>query len=197
MTTETPEKELAAEKELTHEELFYLNNSKPNYGDVALNLPPDWSRLRMMGDQSFLLTTIGHENGVPDVFKTDNAGDKYQYQWINPRDLSRISTSRSRKYEQVTRSTWSKNPNLWEWDGNGNLIHNGTFLYARPAEAYYADQDALDEATERRDSKRSMSQDEEEALRKIERQGAIVEDDRGRPLKPLSPKQLQRTRDTR
>lgn len=157
-----------------------------NYGDVAINLPADWSRRRMAGDQKFILSTVGHEGGVPDAYLKENIEKRHQFRWVAPSDSDMISVLRTQKYDWVTKQTWEKNPELWEWDGEEYLIHNGQRLMARAAEYYFADQEAMDRTQKERDQKRSISAEEERAMRKIEAHGAIVEDERGRPLKPLS-----------
>lgn len=159
----------------------------PNYGDVALNLPPDWSRGRMVGSPDFMLTAIGHENGVPDVFLTDHPEARNQFTWCDPRDQSRTSVLRTQHYIWVNKADWTKNPDLWEWDGDGFILHNGQRLMARDESHYNKARDDAERATKEREG-RQVSSEEEQAVRRLQAQGAIIEDERGRQLTPLSPK---------
>jgi len=159
-----------------------------NYGDCALNLPPDWSRSRMVGDASFVLTTIGHEGGVSDVFLTMNPGQAHQFTWCDPKDQNKVSVLRSNHYVLCSKADWTKNPQLWEWDGEGHIVHNGQLVWAREKVFYDQDQAEQKRLQQERDGKRATSADEENTLRRLEQQGAILEDERGRPLKPLPPK---------
>lgn len=165
-----------------------IPTSADNYGDVALKLPADWSRSRMVGDAAFVLTTVGHECGIADAYLTESPGLRHQFTWCAPEDQNRMSTLRTKHYELCAQSTWTKNPHLWMWDGEGFIIHNGQRLMAR--DRVYYDQEEADNlrADEERDKKRSVSQEEENAMRRLESQGAIIEDERGRQLKPLSPR---------
>lgn len=159
-----------------------------NYGDVALHLGPDWSRGNVSTSPKFMLTTVGHRNGVADAYLTDAPRQKHQFRWCAVEDKDAISDLRTRHYKWCTRSTWTKNEELWEWDGDGYILHNGQRLMARHEQYYHADKEQLDLVTSQRDKKRSTDPEEEAALRQIERQGATIEDERGRQLKPLSSK---------
>lgn len=158
-----------------------------NYGDVALSLPPDWSRSRIAGSPTFVLTTVGHESGIPDAFLTEHPSVVHQFRWADPADGNTVSILRTKHYQLCNKSEWSKNPSLWEFDGEGRIIHNGQALYAR--DRIYYDQDKEDEDARRdqRDEKRSTSQEEERTMRTIESRGGTIEDERGRPLRPHSP----------
>jgi hypothetical protein len=160
----------------------------PNYGDVALNLPHDWSRTHMVGDPSFILTTIGHEGGKADARLEADPERRHQFRWCAPNDTTAISTLRSRHYEWVLKSTgWVKNPNLWEWDGEGYIIHNGQRLMARDATFYVEEQAENDRRDAEARKRRSMTREEEDSLRAIEARGATIEDEQGRQLRPVQP----------
>jgi hypothetical protein len=164
---------------------------KPNYGDVALQLKPDWSRHRQSGDQSFILTTVGHENGRADAFLKDDPGKAHQFQWCAPSDVNRLNYLRGQHYKFCTNADWDKNEYLWEWDGEGYIVHNGERLMAREESYYWAAEAERDRAIKERHRKRSTSPEEEAALRRIEQRGATIEDGKGRRLKPLSPDATQ------
>ena len=162
------------------------NQTVPNYGDVALDLPADWSRGRVAGDPSFILTTVGHENGVADAYLTNDPGRRHQFRWMNPKDESAKSIARTKKYIWVTKAEWTKNEDLWEWDGDGFILFNGTRLMARDAKYYYAEKAEEERQKKEREGRRSVTPEEEQAVRRLENRGIIVEDERGRQLKPLS-----------
>lgn len=158
-----------------------------NYGDVALDLPPDWSRSRLAGDPGFMLTAVGHENGVPDAYMTDQPKQRHQFKWLNPKDQAEKATHRTRHYETVTNTRWTKNENLWDWDAEGHVVYNGLILYARD-EVYYVDEkETQDRLKKERDEKKN-TEEEERLIAKLLKRGATMEDERGRPLLPLSNK---------
>jgi hypothetical protein len=163
-------------------------NDYTNYGDCALKLPPDWSRSRMASGVEFTLTTVGHENGRADAFLTMNPGQAHQFTWVAPEDKNRMSVLRTRHYKLVTKSEWTKNEHLWEWDGEGHIVHNGQLMMARERMYFEADEAEQERAQKERDGKRTDSPEEERLIRQLEGRGAILEDERGRPLKPLSPR---------
>lgn len=160
----------------------------PNYGDVALNLPPDWSRTRVGGDTAFTLLTVGHENGIADAFLTDDPDKAHQFRWCAPDDKNAMSTLRTRHYQLCTSKDWTKNPDLWEWDGDGYILHNGQRLLARDGIYYYQDIAEKERLDKQREGRRGVTQEEEQSMARVEAQGAIIEDERGRQLRPLSNK---------
>lgn len=155
-----------------------------NYGDVALDLPPDWSRSRLAGDPTFMLTAVGHEHGVPDAYLTDKPKERHQFKWLNPQVQSEVSIHRTRKYAPVTKAEWSKNPDLWDWDGEGHVVYNGQILYARDEIYYVDDKETLARSQAERDRKTDPR--EQAAMQSIASRGGMIEDERGRPLVPLS-----------
>ena len=167
--------------------------STPNYGDVALNLSADWSRSSIAGDPSFVLTTVGHEAGRADAFLLDNPSKQHQFQWVSPSDQNSVSIARTRHYGFCNKNQgWEKNEYLWEFDGEGFIIHNGQRLMARDRMWYDQERDADKRRKEAEKKRRSVTPEEERAVSALESRGVIIEDERGRPLKPLSPNSQKR-----
>lgn len=160
-----------------------------NYGDVALNLSPDWDRGSVGGDPNFALTTVGHSHGVADAYLTQYPSQLHQFRWVQPQDNNAVSVLRSNHYVFCTRKEWTKNDALWEWDGEGYILHNGCRLMARTKNWYDRDQQLLDQRTkdQNRRSERGGFEGEDREVRQLEARGAIVTDEGGRQLKPLSP----------
>lgn len=107
----------------------------PNYGDVALNLAPNWSR-RSENDQQLALRIIGHEAGVPDVCLKDDPEARHQFARVEPRYKDEIDINRVKGYEFVTEGQWMKNVPIWQWDANGHLDIAGQLVMARPEHLY-------------------------------------------------------------
>lgn len=163
----------------------------PNYGDVALNLPPDWSRSRLASGQEFHLTTVGHENGVADAYITNEPDRLHQFKWVNPLDNTEVSIAKSRHYVFVEKGSWTKNPHLWEWTGEGNIVFNGQYQMARDAEWYYKEEEARKNEEKQRRTPGKLPMDERvSALEKqIAARGGTIVDDQGRVLDPLAPEE--------
>lgn len=157
----------------------------PNYGDCALNLPADWSRSRLSSGFEFHLKTVGHDNGLSDLRLTAKPGERHQFQWCAKKDESRLNALRTKRYVIVKSSEWTKNPNLWEWDGEGLCIHDGEFALAREESYYLAEREAEERSQNHRRGASFDSPEEERAARAIESRGGVITDDRGRELKPL------------
>jgi hypothetical protein len=111
----------------------------PNYGDVALGLTESWSR-NQYENQELMMLAIGHENGVPDVFKTKEPEAEFQFVWVDPKDATEVTRARMRGYEFVTKSDWTKHAYLWQWDAQERIEYAGQNLMARPKERWLADQ---------------------------------------------------------
>jgi len=156
----------------------------PNYGDVTLNLPPDWSRRSMATDPGFTLTTVGHEGGKADVRLKDMPDQQHQFRWVHPQDVDAISVLRTNHFEFVNKNAgWEKSDNLWEFDGEGRIIHKGQLLMARNR-IYYDEEVREREERERGTQKKSAAEEAvDEALRRIEARGATIEDERGQRLR--------------
>lgn len=157
-----------------------------NYGDCALNLPPDWSRGRNVGHPGFLNTTVGHENGVSDAYLKMDPGKAHQFRWCAPEDQDATSTMRTQHFEPCMKADWTKNAFLWMWDGEGYIVHNGQRLWARDKQYYLADKEAAAEEQKRRNQK--TQHDDEQAEARAVAQGVTIEDDRGRELRPMRPR---------
>lgn len=113
----------------------------PNYGDVALNqsIGPDWDRSQLH-DQNFALMTVGHQDGVSDVYLESDPEARHQFAWCDLLYRQEFDVNRTRGYRLVNKNDgWVKNPNLWEWDATGNCVCFGQALMARPAELYFRD----------------------------------------------------------
>lgn len=113
-----------------------------NYGDVALNLPADWSREANLGkDQEFVLMMVGHDDGIADAYLTKEPDERHQFTWANMKNDSDVSRKRSRGYAEVSKNRWTINENLWRWDDKGHAVFNEGTLFARPAYLYHRDEE--------------------------------------------------------
>lgn len=155
-----------------------------NYGDCALNLPADWSRSRNVGGAGFILLTVGHERGVADAYRTMNPGQLHQFRWCAPEDQEGYSVLRTQHYVECARADWTKNEHLWMWNAEGFIVHNGQHLMAR--EKHFYDEDKLAAAREQtaREGK-PVGDDEAREVARAQSLGAIIENENGRPMKPL------------
>jgi hypothetical protein len=120
----------------------------PNYGDVALNLGANWSR-NQYENQELMMLAIGHEDGTPDVFLTDDPEAEFQFFWADPKDAKEVTQARMRGYEFVKKSEWTKHDILWAWDATDRLEYAGMNLMARPKERWLADQQRVKKLSER------------------------------------------------
>lgn len=153
----------------------------PNYGDCALHLPPEWSRLRLASGHDFMRSTVGHENGIADLHLQDDPGKAHQFAWCDPKDTDRRDYLRSEKYEWVKGGgddgPWIKNPELWEWDAEGYVWHKGQRAMARSQELYVA---AMARQAAIENQRRNAVDDVDEKLLKLV--GKLATDENGRPL---------------
>lgn len=171
-----------------------MSEHQPNYGDVALNLPPDWDRYGVVTNQGFLVTTVGHVNGKADLYLTEKPWERHQFYWASPEDQQNVNIQRGKHYRYVTKTDWSKNEELWEWDGEGYVVYAGQRAMAREAQWYIKEKEEQERLEAEASGKRAVDADEERAMRKLESRGVTITDDRGRQLTPLSPKQEKRAR---
>jgi hypothetical protein len=157
----------------------------PNYGDCSLALPPDWSRGSLASGQDFMRTTIGHENGIADLYLKHDPGKAHQFAWCDPKDTDRRDYLRSEKYEWVKGGgedgPWLKNPDLWEWDSEGFAWHKGQRAMARPREIWLASEANKKQAEMVR---RKRADDMDQTMIKLLGENAL--DEHGRPLKKAS-----------
>lgn len=161
-----------------------------NYGDVSLNLPSNWSRAGSLTAPKFINSTVGHDGGISDLFITEKPEAKHQFYWAAKEDKDLIDMLRQKRYEFVSKDTWSKNPHIWEWDGEGRCWQGGMQAMARPAEFYYEEihQRELAEADARRKGRGRTSKDDDSdefAARAGAKRGFEVTDENGRPLIPM------------
>lgn len=151
-----------------------------NYGDIALNLPADWSRFKQH-DQNYALMTIGHAEGVSDVRLTKEPDKRHQFAWVDTRYKDEIDINRTKGYRFVTEKEWTKNEHLWEWDAEGFLLCKGQRLMARDEDRFLADMAAR---KKQRDSVMRTNKDEDEAQELAARAGIrISAEDDGRPVR--------------
>jgi hypothetical protein len=167
--------------------------TRDNYGDVALNLPPDWTRSMNMTAPALTLGIVGHENGIADAYLTKYPAQRHQFQWVHPTDAITRDQSRYKHYSYCTRTDWTKNPSLWDWDGEGYIVHLGQRLMARDERYFIEELEQEQERMKQRMRKTELSPRELAIIRKIVARGGIVEDNRGRPLVPLSSQRSSNT----
>jgi hypothetical protein len=108
-----------------------------NYGDVALGLPKNWDR-NAYEAQEWLLTTVGHVNGVADARLKEDPEKEHQFYWADPKDPHGrdLMLAYQRGYQFVHKDTWDKHDHLWGWDAEGRLYFGGLVLMARPKERW-------------------------------------------------------------
>ena len=144
-----------------------------NYGDVALNLSPDWTRAAQR-NQKFTIWTIGHEDGKADVYLKDNPDQRHQFAWVSPRYKDEITMLKVKGYQFVHKSTWDKNPDLWgDWTPDGFILCVDQNLMARSEELYLKDK-----AVREYEMISARDRDSEAAKQLAKRAGIkIIEDD--------------------
>ena len=149
----------------------------PNYGDVALNLSPKWSR-SLEHNQDYALWTVGHENGVADVYLTSDPEAKHQFAWVDPRRKDEITKNKVKGYRFVHKSLFTKNENLWgDWTPDGFIQCFDQNLMCRPEELYLRDRLEREEA-----ALRAKDKDSDAARRLAARAGiALTEDEDEQP----------------
>lgn len=146
----------------------------PNYGDLALNLPPDWTRPE--DPDSFNLAIVGHVAGKADAYRKDDEDARHQFAWVTPRYLDTISRYRSQGYAFCKSAEWEKNPLLWEWDAESFCIHEGQRLMARTEDRFLA---SMAKRADQRDKVMGTKRNEEDEMvqRLAKRLGIIVTED--------------------
>lgn len=112
-----------------------------NYGDVALNLQPNWDRRRLT-NRKFALWIVGHDNGKADVALKQEPDKRHQFAWIDPRYHEELAMNLSNGFIYVLRSVWDVNENLWPpvGDAEDKVYNQGQYLMARPAAIWFAQQ---------------------------------------------------------
>lgn len=149
-----------------------------NYGDVALNLSPDWDR-RLQHNQNYALWTIGHENGTADVYLEADPDARHQFAWVDPKRGDDVTVNQVKGYRFVKKADgWTKNPNLWgDWTPEGLIRNFDQLLMARAAALHFEDKAKRD-----RDIANRKDKDSEKA-REIARQVGIDIDDDDQPVR--------------
>lgn len=109
----------------------------PNYGDGRLDLGPEWNR-RSFVNKPFLQTTIGHDNGDPDVHLTKNPEQVHVFTWVDPnwKNPDYYTDAYDDGYRLVQRAEWTNH--RYEWDAEGHIRYQGQLLMAIPKEQYDA-----------------------------------------------------------
>lgn len=149
-----------------------------NYGDVALNLPANWTREANLGkDQDFVIQIVGHSDGVADMALTKEPDAQHQFYWLDMKDDAEVSRMYSRGFSLVTQDKWTKNEHLWRWDDQDFCVFNGRKLAARPAHLYHADKVRREQAERPTEELFNDKIANDAATR-----GALLHDTEGRPL---------------
>ena len=110
-----------------------------NYGDVALNLKPDWDR-RRISNKKYALWIVGHDNGKSDAYKKADENARHQFAWIDPRYAEELAINLSSGFTYVTKAEWTMNEQLWQWNAEDKCYNQGQLLMARPAALWFAQQ---------------------------------------------------------
>ena len=137
-----------------------------NYGDVALNLSPDWDR-RKFADKKFIIWTVGHKGGVSDLRLKKEPEKRHQFAWCDPRYKDELDINRSNGYVVVKKEDWDKTEDLWEWNAEDKCVCSGQIAMARPASLFFEAQKAKEQELSRRRKKPEEEQElAEEDLRR-------------------------------
>lgn len=142
-----------------------------NYGDVALNLAPDWDRNRIHNQES-IFQLVGHKDGVADAYVTERPADRHQFFWIEKKDQRAYAARSAEGFRYVTRDEWTINETLWEWNAAGHAQFGIEELMFRPASMYF-------ESRARRQKLRKREEDREREAEAAaaERAGITITDD--------------------
>ena len=150
-----------------------------NYGELGVALPKDWNR-RAQSDQAFVLNTIGHTDGKPDVWRKGREEEEHQFAWVEPRYKDEIQLNRSKGYEFVKQGEWEK-IDLWEWDAEGFLIRaDGQRLMALPKDKFL---EAMAGRAAQRKRVMETNKDDEMAERIAAKLGISLSGDDGKPIR--------------
>ena len=153
-----------------------------NYGDCALGLAANWDR-SIYESQEWLLTLVGHADGIADAYLKDDPDKEHQFYWADPKDKDNrdLMLAYQRGYAFVHKyKGWVKNEKMWDWDAEGRVTFGGLVLMARPKERWLAEQQRRDNLNTkaRQDVEREM-ESIPDGLSATEPQGAARR--RGRP----------------
>lgn len=151
----------------------------PNYGDLALNLPPTWER-GGESDQNYALMIVGHKAGVADAYRTKEPDTPHQFAWVDSKYADDVAINVHKGYQFVKKDDWTKADDLWTWDAEGFCVFKMFRLMARSQERFLADMEAR---RKQRDRVMGSNKDEEAAEAIAARAGLEITGDDGRPLK--------------
>ena len=126
----------------------------PNYGDVALDLKPDFDR-RKLHDKKQGMWTVGHLEGVSDATLKEEPNKRNQFAWIDKRYHDELAMHLMAGFEFVTKDRWNINETLWQWNAEGHCYNQGQLLMARPAALYFEQRSARDRELNSREDKES------------------------------------------
>ena len=146
----------------------------PNYGDAALNLPPDWTRTKFESEQ--VQYTVGHKEGVAEVRLTKNPEEEHQFFWCDLNHPTDKDVLRDQGFTFVNKDEWTAE--RWEWNSEGKLRSLLGLLMARPKAVYLAEEDRKRAKRERE----MVNRAEAEALSLAEQHGIEVTDGDGKRL---------------
>lgn len=154
----------------------------PNYGDCALGLPATWDRTQFES-QEFIMSTVGHVNGVADAHLKADPDAEHQFRWADPKEQFNrdLMMSHQKGFRFVTKDAWNKHEYLWDWDAEGRVTYGGLVMMARAKGLWLAEQSRRDSI--RLQARREVERDMEEipdGLVATEAQGAA----RRRPGRP-------------
>ena len=157
----------------------------PNYGDVALNLRPDFDR-SMVVHSMLLNTLVGHVGGKADMHLEDAPDELHQFQFVNMADRDKLSLAKMKGYKFVKKSEkWWINEDVFTWTPEGFAENTGgDRAMFRPASLYLKEQAQMTDEQKRR--KRAQQQEdaaEEAKVLKVGGQVAVL-DGSGRELRP-------------
>jgi len=140
-----------------------------NYGDVALNLPPDWSRERLLNKRPNHMT-IGHTAGRSDVALKDDPEARHAFAWcaVGPQFIDELDARKSDGFSFVNKNDWDSV--YYEWDAEGYLVAQNQRLMAIPEAKYIELRAAEREELERT----SVNTANEEALGLADRVSGIT-----------------------
>lgn len=165
--------------------------SGTNYGDVALNLDPQWSRA-IYDPSRFMLSTVGHVDGVSEAHITARPEERHQFYWISlaqGRERSDaeemdVSLHQSLGYSFVEKETWTINETIWHWTANGHCKGVAGLLMARPARLYYEEK----ARREAQSTEAAIADVESEIALRAEGSGMSVRGEDGEPLRRVARK---------
>ena len=150
-----------------------------NYGDVALNLRPEWNR-KLIHDKKFALWIVGHEGGKSDAALKDQPDKRHQFVFIDRRYKDELAMHLSNGFTIVDKDHWDINETLWQWDSENHVNNQGQTLYARPANLYFEQQTAREREL---NSRADKAKDADDEAREIALRAGIPYEEDDRPVR--------------